>query len=177
MLSTIHRFDKVRTLVNYFYTVSSMESNIACTALVIYILAIIPTLIKIWFTTHSSEQPFQTTQCHSFNTNAILYTILYSFDWTISISLSLMIRSWLALSVVGSQMGVYVLRRVGMGTIPALSRRKVGILTLPGEVGSPTWHGSIPELSLRKVGIGTKWESIIFLRKVGIGDKVRLYVS
>ena len=33
---------------------------------------------------------------------------------------------------------------------------KVGILTLSGEVGIPTWHGSIPELSLRKVGIGTK---------------------
>ena len=53
---------------------------------------------------------------------------------------------------------------VGMGTIPELSLRKVGILTLPGEVRMPTWHGSIPELSLRKVGIGTKWESIIFLR-------------
>ena len=33
---------------------------------------------------------------------------------------------------------------------------KVGILTLSGEVGIPTWHGSIPESSLRKVGIGTK---------------------
>ena len=33
---------------------------------------------------------------------------------------------------------------------------KVGILTLLGEVGIPTWLGSIPELSLRKVGIGTK---------------------
>ena len=52
--------------------------------------------------------------------------------------------------------GVYVLRRVGMGTILELSLRKVGILTLPGEVRIPTWHGSIPELSLRKVGIGTK---------------------
>ena len=51
---------------------------------------------------------------------------------------------------------IYVLRRVGMGTIPELSLRKVGILTLPGEVRIPTWHGSIPELSLRKVGIGTK---------------------
>ena len=51
---------------------------------------------------------------------------------------------------------VYVLRRVGMGTIPELSLRKVGILTLPGEVRIPTWHGSIPELSPRKVGIGTK---------------------
>ena len=60
------------------------------------------------------------------------------------------------MSVVGSQMGVYVLRKVGMGTIPALSLRKVGILTLPGEVGIPTLHGSIPELSLRKVGSGTK---------------------
>ena len=53
-------------------------------------------------------------------------------------------------------MYIYVLRRVGMGTIPELSLRKVGILTLPGEVRIPTWHGSIPELSLRKVGIGTK---------------------
>ena len=43
-----------------------------------------------------------------------------------------------------------------MGTIPELSLRKVGILTLPGEVRIPTWHGSIPELSPRKVGIGTK---------------------
>ena len=43
-----------------------------------------------------------------------------------------------------------------MGTIPELFLRKVGILTLPGEVRIPTWHGSIPELSLRKVGIGTK---------------------
>ena len=51
---------------------------------------------------------------------------------------------------------IYVLRRVGMGTIPELSLCKVGILTLPGEVRIPTWHGSIPELSLRKVGIGTK---------------------
>ena len=51
---------------------------------------------------------------------------------------------------------VYVLGRVGMGTIPELSLRKVGILTLPGEVRIPTWHGSIPELSLHKVGIGTK---------------------
>ena len=33
---------------------------------------------------------------------------------------------------------------------------KVGILTMSGEVGIPTWHGSIPESSLRKVGIGTK---------------------
>ena len=33
---------------------------------------------------------------------------------------------------------------------------KVGILTLSGEVGLPTWHGSIPKSSLRKVGIGTK---------------------
>ena len=51
---------------------------------------------------------------------------------------------------------INVLRRVGMGTIPELSLRKVGILTLPCEVRMPTWHGSIPELSLRKVGIGTK---------------------
>ena len=43
-----------------------------------------------------------------------------------------------------------------MGTILELSLRKVGILTLPGEVRIPTLHGSIPELSLRKVGIGTK---------------------
>ena len=56
----------------------------------------------------------------------------------------------------GRRMLVYVLRRVGMGTIPELSLHKVGILTLPGEVRIPTWHGSIPELSLRKVGIGTK---------------------
>ena len=40
--------------------------------------------------------------------------------------------------------------------------RKVGILTLPGKVRIPTWHGSIPELFVRKVGIGTKWESTIF---------------
>ena len=33
---------------------------------------------------------------------------------------------------------------------------KVGILTLSGEVGIPTWHGSIPDFFLRKVGIGTK---------------------
>ena len=33
---------------------------------------------------------------------------------------------------------VYVLRRVGMGTIPELSLRKIGILTLPGEVRIPT---------------------------------------
>ena len=33
---------------------------------------------------------------------------------------------------------------------------KVGILTLSGEVGIPTWDGSIPESSLRKVGIGAK---------------------
>ena len=72
---------------------------------------------------------------------------------------------------------IYVLRRVGMGTIPELSLRKVGIPTLSGEVRIPTWHGSIPEMSLRKVGIGTKLEIIIFLRKVGIGDKVRIYVS
>ena len=39
---------------------------------------------------------------------------------------------------------------------------KVGILTLWGEVGIPTWHGSIPELSQPKVGIGTKLESIVF---------------
>ena len=51
---------------------------------------------------------------------------------------------------------IFVLRRVGIGTIPELSLHKVGILTLPGEVRIPTWHGSIPELSLRKVGIGTK---------------------
>ena len=51
---------------------------------------------------------------------------------------------------------INVLRRVGMGTILELSLRKVGILTLPGEVRMPTWHGSIPELSLRKVGIGKK---------------------
>ena len=38
---------------------------------------------------------------------------------------------------------------------------KVGILTLSGEVGIPTWHGSIPEFSLRKEGIGTKLESIV----------------
>ena len=43
-----------------------------------------------------------------------------------------------------------------MGTIPELSLRKVGILTLPGEVRIPICDGSIPELSLRKVGIGTK---------------------
>ena len=54
------------------------------------------------------------------------------------------------------KISIYVLRRVGMGTIPELSLRKVGILTLPGKVRIPTWHGSIPELSLRKVGIGTK---------------------
>ena len=34
--------------------------------------------------------------------------------------------------------------------------RKVGVLTLPGEVRIPTLCGSIPELSLSKVGIGTK---------------------
>ena len=39
---------------------------------------------------------------------------------------------------------------------------KVGILTLSGEVGIPTWHVSVPEFSLRKVGIGTKWESVVF---------------
>ena len=33
---------------------------------------------------------------------------------------------------------IYVLRRVGMGTIPELSLRKVGVLTLPGEVRIPT---------------------------------------
>ena len=43
-----------------------------------------------------------------------------------------------------------------------IALRKVGILTLPGKVGIPTWSGSIPELSVRKVGIGTKWESTIF---------------
>ena len=51
---------------------------------------------------------------------------------------------------------IYVLHKVGKGTIQELSLRKVGILTLPGEVRIPTWYGSIPELSLRKVGIGTK---------------------
>ena len=34
--------------------------------------------------------------------------------------------------------------------------RKVGILTLPGEVGILTLRRAIPELLLRKVGIGTK---------------------
>ena len=33
---------------------------------------------------------------------------------------------------------IYVLRRVGMGTISELSLRKVGILTLPGKVRIPT---------------------------------------
>ena len=50
----------------------------------------------------------------------------------------------------------YVLRRVGIGTIPELHLRKVGILTLSDKVRIPTLSGSIPELSVRKVGIRTK---------------------
>ena len=34
--------------------------------------------------------------------------------------------------------------------------RKVGILTLSGEVGILTLRSAIPELLMRKVGIGTK---------------------
>ena len=45
---------------------------------------------------------------------------------------------------------------------PRIVLCKVGILTLSGEVKIPTWHGSIPELSRRKVGIGTKLESVVF---------------
>ena len=52
--------------------------------------------------------------------------------------------------------GVYVLRKVGIGTIPELHLRKVGILTLSDKVRIPTLRSSIPELSVRKVGIGTK---------------------
>ena len=51
---------------------------------------------------------------------------------------------------------VYVLRKVGIGTIPELHLRKVGILTLSDKVRIPTLRSSIPELSVRKVGIGTK---------------------
>ena len=51
---------------------------------------------------------------------------------------------------------VCVLRKVGIGTIPELHLRKVGILTLSDKVRIPTLRSSIPELSVRKVGIGTK---------------------
>ena len=54
------------------------------------------------------------------------------------------------------QGSIHVLRRVGIGTIPELHLRKVGILTLSDKVRIPTLHSSIPELSVRKVGIGAK---------------------
>ena len=54
---------------------------------------------------------------------------------------------------------------------------KVGILTLSGEVGIPTWHGSIPESSQRKVGIGGKSENLLFsLWEVGIADNVEIFL-
>ena len=52
--------------------------------------------------------------------------------------------------------GIYVLRRVRIGTIAELHLRKVGVLTLSGRVKIPTLHSLIQELSVRKVVIGTK---------------------
>ena len=65
-------------------------------------------------------------------------------------------KSWRR-GIIPEHFGIYVMRRVGIGTIPELHLRKVGILTLSDKVRIPTLPGSIPELSVHKVSLFHMW--------------------
>ena len=108
---------------------------------------------------YTSTQPSVRGQGHNqlFGFTLILFNLCFFVErwkqnckyWFLLLSRYWFVYRWL---------NVYVLRKVRIGTISGIVLRKVGILTLSGEVGILTLRRAIPELLVCKVGIRTKWE-------------------